>query len=300
MKPAEATPVEAARTRIRAADVLDLAKARITVMVGATTAVGFVLGSGSSIDASRLVHTLGGTLLVSSAAGALNHVVERRLDARMARTRSRPIPAGRVSPEPVAIASLAAAAAGLAWLALGVNLLTAALGAICLLVYVAVYTPLKTRTTANTLVGAIAGAIPPVMGWTAATGAISAPALVLFGVLFLWQLPHFFAIASMYRDDYAQAGFRMTPVLDATGRRTAVETIVSTCLLIAIAALAAPVGLAGNVYLAGSFVLGALLLAAAIRMAQTRRLGDARRCLLVSVLYLPLLLALLVADRVTT
>lgn len=285
------------RVRPRAADLLELTKPRITAMVAVTTGVGFYLGSPGPLDVPRLLHTLVGTALVASAAGGLNQVVERDLDARMRRTEMRPIPARRVSVEHAAFLSTALAVAGIAELALFVGLLTAALALACLAIYVAVYTPLKTRTTLNTLVGAVAGAVPPVMGWTGASGSLSTSAALLFGILFLWQLPHFYAIAWMYREDYARAGFRMLPVVDPSGARTAFETVLFTVALIVVAALPSVVGLTGVVYLVGSLALGLLFFAVGVQMARRRTRPSARQLLLASVLYLPLLLGLLVLDK---
>ncbi len=282
--------------RERLADLCELGKARITGMVAVTTAAGFYVSS-SELHLARLAATIAGTVLVSASAAALNQVVERDLDARMPRTENRPIPKRRIRGDhAVAFASLLALL-GLTILATLVNVLTMALAAGCLLLYVAVYTPLKTRTTANTLVGAVAGAIPPVMGGTGATGEIGLPALVLFGILFFWQLPHFFAIASLYRDDYARAGYRMLPVVDESGTRTAVQTLGFTLALVAVAAMPFVLGMAGMLYLLGSLALGSFFLGFGVRMARQRSRERARHLLLASVVYLPLLLALLVADK---
>ncbi|MBL8693962.1 MAG: protoheme IX farnesyltransferase [Planctomycetes bacterium] len=289
---------EAFGLREQLADYAELAKMRITSMVAITTAAGFYLGSRGPVDLAVLAWTILGTALVSAAACALNQVLEIDLDARMRRTEHRPLPARRLTPMQATLFACVLALAGVAVLWAKVNLLTAVLAAGCLLFYLLVYTPLKTRTTANTILGAVAGAIPPVMGWTGATGELGAPALVLFGILFLWQLPHFFAIASLYREDYASAGFRMLPVVDSTGVQTAVQTLGFTLALVVVAAMPHLLGLAGMPYLLGSLVLGFVFFAFGVGMARDRSRQSARRLLLASVVYLPALLGLLVLDKI--
>lgn len=267
-------------------------------MVAITAAAGFYLAPGE-INWTKFIFTVLGVTFVSAGAGALNQVVERELDAKMRRTEHRPIPAGRISETAASAFAIFLAILGQILLIGFVNSLTAALAAGCLLFYVGVYTPLKTRTTWNTIVGAVAGAIPPVLGWTGATGSLGIPALILFGILFLWQLPHFFAIAWMYRDDYEAAGYQMLAVVDKEGRRLAVQTVVYTILLFIVAALPFPLGLAGKLYFAGSLLFGFIFLAFAVRMAIGRTRGQARHVLLVSVIYLPVVLGLLVFDKIT-
>ncbi|MBI3819893.1 MAG: protoheme IX farnesyltransferase [Planctomycetes bacterium] len=286
-----------ARFRTRVADAAELAKIRITAMVAITTAAGFDLAP-QPIDWRKFIFTVLGTTFVSAGAGALNQVVESDLDGRMRRTEHRPIPAGRVSEGAATAFALGLAILGQILLIGFVNSLTAGLAAGCLLFYVGVYTPLKTRTTWNTIVGAVAGAIPPVLGWTGATGSLGIPALVLFGILFLWQLPHFFAIAWMYRDDYEAAGYQMLAVVDREGKRLGAQTIVFTILLIAVAALPFPLHLAGGFYLSTSIAFGAIFLYFATRMAVGRTRGQARHLLLASVMYLPAVLAMLVLDKI--
>jgi protoheme IX farnesyltransferase len=287
----------AARVRVRLASYAELAKIRISAMVALTTAAGFDLAPGPA-DVKSCLGTVLGTMMLSSAAGALNQVVEGDLDARMRRTRSRPIPAKRVSEVEASAFALAIAVGGLALLLAFANPLTAALAGGCLLFYVGVYTPLKTRTTWNTLVGAIAGAVPPVLGWTSAAGSIDAPAWALFAILFAWQVPHFFAIALLYRDDYAAAGFRMLPVVDVKGTRTALETVAFTVILGAAAAWPYFLGVAGGVYLGVSLASSLLFLAAALRMVRAKGArAEARRVLWASIAFLPVVLGALVLDK---
>lgn len=286
--------------RVRVSSYTELAKLRITSMVAFTTGAGFYLAS-EAFDPIRCLWTVLGTMLVASAACALNQVVEGDLDAKMRRTESRPIPTKRVSETEATAFALTMAIAGIALLLTFANPLTAVLAGGCLLFYIGIYTPLKTRTTWNTLVGAVAGAIPPLVGWASASGALSGGAWVLFGILFLWQVPHFFAIALLYRDDYAAAGYRMLPVVDAGGRRTAGQTLAFTLLLGAVALMPQRVGIAGTAYTAVAFVSSALFFAAAVRMVRTRgERPDARRVLLASVAYLPLILTAMILDKAST
>lgn len=278
-------------------DWLVLAKARITALVLVTTAAGFVMGSHGDVGLTRLAVALVGTALASAGAAALNQVVERRHDALMRRTASRPVAAGRITPRLGLAFGLALSVAGVLWLALLVNPLTGALGFLTIALYIGAYTPLKRLTSLNTLVGAVPGAIPPVMGWTAATGSIDAGAWALFGILYLWQLPHFLAIAWMYREDYARAGFPMLPVVDPGGESTARQVAVATVGLIPVSLLPTFLGMAGGIYFFGALVLGVGFVAFALGLAFGRQRSAARRLLLASVTYLPVLLGLLVLDR---
>ena len=280
-----------------AADPWELTKPGITGLVAATTAVGFYVGSQGSIDGLTLLAALIGTGLLAGGTNALNQYVERDADALMERTRRRPLPSGRLSP----LAALAFASgiciAGALLLAISVNLLTAALGLAALALYIFVYTPLKSETWLCTLVGAVPGAIPALMGWTAARGTLDPSAWVLFGILFLWQLPHFFAIAWLYRDDYERAGFPMLAVVDPEGRRTARQVLLSILALVAVSLLTTVLGLTGALYLVGALTLGLGFLALGIRLAVARSGRSARHLFLGSVVYLPLLLALMVVDK---
>jgi protoheme IX farnesyltransferase len=256
-----------------------------------------VLASGPAVDGLLLLHTVLGTALVAGAASALNQLIERRRDAHMRRTENRPLPAGRLGPLEVLLFGLVLAAAGLTYLALAVPRPWAAVvAAVTLVWYVAVYTPLKPRTTLNTLVGAVPGALPPVIGYVAARGEITAEAWVLFLIVFLWQVPHFLAIAWIYRDDYARAGLRMLPVIDRDGRRTGGRMIAYCVALLAASMLPLWLGPARWLYLAGAALLGLAFLAGAVRFRVRRSADRARGVLRLSLLYLPGLLALLLLD----
>jgi heme o synthase len=282
--------------RSRFADFVELTKPRITFMILFTVFVGLVLGTGGRLG-PVLLPTLLGTALVSSGASALNQYLERGLDARMRRTASRPLPAGRLRPVDALAFGLALSATGIVLLASFVNPLTALLATVTLVTYVLVYTPLKPITTLSTLVGAVPGALPPVGGWAAATGGLGPEALTLFTILFLWQIPHFLAIAWLYREDYARGGLRMLSVADSTGRATARQVLLYTAALLPATLLPASVGLGGRIYVGGALLLGAGFAASAMLFARRRTSVEARHLLLVSVLYLPLLLSLLLVNR---
>jgi protoheme IX farnesyltransferase len=279
------------------ADLWHLTKPGITRLVLVTTAVGFYLGSTGSFAWLLLLNALVGTGLLAAGTNALNQYAERIVDAQMKRTRNRPLPAGRIGSSTALVFSVGISAAGTLYLALLVNPLTAFLGAAALLIYIFAYTPLKQRTWWCTVVGAVPGAIPPMMGWTAVTGRLDILAWVLFGIVFLWQMPHFYAIGWMYRHDYARAGFPMLPVIDDEGERTARQIIVYTAALIAVSALTTVLGLTGAVYLAGAVTLGLSFLALGLALAVTRSGLHARRLFLGSVVYLPVLLLLMVVDK---
>jgi heme o synthase len=278
-----------------AADYLELTKPRVAVLVLFTVAIGYFLAGGA--DLLALWHTLLGTALVAGGASALNQLLERHSDAQMKRTRHRPLPAGRLRPAEVLVFGLLLGAGGTAYLALALPRPAAALvAAVTFVSYVFVYTPLKGLTSLNTLVGAVPGALPPVIGWAAARGTFDPEAAALFLIVFLWQVPHFLAIAWIYRDDYARAGLRMLPVFDRTGGRTGC-TMVSYCLtLIPVSVLPAVFGCAGWLYLLGATALGLGFLGCALGFLYTTSLPQARWVLRASLLYLPLLLALLLLD----
>jgi len=282
----------------RGLDYLELAKPRLNLLVLATTATGFYLGSGVPLDLARLGLALLGTGLVAAGASALNQWQERDVDARMRRTRTRPLPAGRLEPRQALGFGVAVAAAGVGVLALTVNAVTAALACLTCIAYLAIYTPLKKVTPLNTLVGAIPGAIPPVMGWTAARGELTVEAAVLFAILFLWQMPHFLAIAWLYRDDYSAAGLRMLPGAPGGERRTGRVAVIHALALLPVVALPSVLGLAGRVYLAGGLLLALGFLAASVHLAARCDDTIARRLFRASLLFLPLLLLLMALDRV--
>lgn len=281
-----------------AADLAELTKARITLMVVVTAAAGYLLASAGAVDLLHLAHALLGTGLVAAGAGVLNQVLERDVDALMRRTADRPIPAGRIDPDAALLFGVATAVVGLGYLALAVNLLTALLGAATLAAYVFVYTPMKRVSSLATLVGAVPGAVPPMMGWAAARDSIDAGAWVLFGILFLWQLPHFLAIAWMYRADYERGGFPMLPVLDPEGSRTARQMILYAAALVPVSLLPSVLGLTGAVYFLGALALGLAFLGFAFAFDRARSGRAARHLLLVSVVYLPAILAVMLLDRV--
>ena len=285
-------------TRRALRDYFTLTKPSITRLVVATTAAGFYAGWSGPLDWALLVHLLLGTLLVASGTNALNQWWERDVDARMHRTRERPLPAGRLAPRNALRFAVAISVIGVGYLALRVNVLTALLAAATLLSYVLFYTPLKKRTVWNTLVGAVPGALPILGGWTAATGRLGAGGWALFLVVFLWQMPHFFALAWMYRDDYRRGGLRMLAVEDPDGRRTGRNAVAYATALLAASLLPALLGVAGPAYAVGATILGLVFLAASGRMLAAPSGTTARRLFLASVAYLPALLLALVLDRV--
>lgn len=278
-------------------DLIELVKARLTLLVLLTTAVGFYLGAEGPINWTALVQSVLGTAAAAAGAAALNQGWEHRLDALMQRTQSRPVPAGRIRPmEALAIGS-ALSIFGVTYLAVVCNALSAALAAITIIIYIFAYTPLKLVSTFNTALGAIPGALPPMIGWAAARGTLNAGAWMLFAILFLWQLPHFFAIAWMYRDDYARAGFQMISSDDRTGERTASQSVFFSMLLLIVAGLPAYLGIATVFYLLAELILGGVFVAVAMRFLKTRARSDARRLFLTSIIYLPLLLGALVLSK---
>ncbi|HEV8544534.1 MAG TPA: heme o synthase [Verrucomicrobiae bacterium] len=276
----------------------ELVKARLTALVLITTLVGFYAGSGAQMDYWKLLHAMLGTALVACGASALNQLLEREQDAKMRRTESRPLPSGRMDSDTVLLLGAGLAAGGLLYLALAVNLLTSFLGALTLASYLFVYTPLKRITTLNTFIGAIPGAIPPLMGWTAATGHVSAAGWSLFAILFLWQLPHFMAIAWLYREDYARGGFKMLPIIDPDGSKTAAQAICHSFGLIPVSLFPALLGVAGVVYFGGAILLSLTFLFFAIQFSRKLTAERARHLFIASIIYLPLLLGLLVLDKV--
>ncbi len=284
---------------------LELSKARLSALVLLTTAVGFVMatpavvGGSSRIDWLRLLLTIAGTALAAGGANALNQFLEMRRDGLMHRTRRRPLPSGALSPAHGLLFGLAAAYAGLGVLGLAVSLQAAGLALATILIYLLLYTPLKTRSTLNTLVGAVCGAIPPMIGWVAASGSLDRGAWILGGLLFVWQIPHFLALAWMYRDDYARGGFKMLPGLDPTGRLTGQVVVLTSLGLLPLGLAVTLRGLAGPVYAVGSMVLGAWFVYVGARLYARPSDAGARRLFLASIAYLPLLLCLMILDRKT-
>ncbi|HEX8774935.1 MAG TPA: heme o synthase [Pyrinomonadaceae bacterium] len=283
--------------RERLSAYLELTKPRITFLIVLTAAAGFCMGTAGSINYLLLVHGMIGIALLSSGIATLNQYMERELDGLMRRTAMRPLPSGKLSSIEACTLGLGLTVGAEIYLALLVNTLTAALGLTVIVGYLLVYTPLKTRTTLSTVFGAFPGAMPPLMGWTAARGSLGMEAWVLFAILFLWQFPHFLAIAWMYREDYGRAGIVMLPVVEPEGRVTAQQIVIYTLLLLPISLLPVALGLSGAVYFYGAIILGVLFLYSSIRAAISKSRQQARRLLLASVIYLPLLFALMVLNR---
>jgi protoheme IX farnesyltransferase len=282
----------------RVAIFADLVKARLTTLVLLTTLVGFYIGWRGPMDFVLMFNTLTATALVAAGAAALNQLLERDYDARMRRTRNRPLPSGRLQPTSVMLFGGVCAVTGLVYLALAVNLLTCVIGAVTLISYLFIYTPLKRVTWLNTIIGAVPGALPPLMGWTAARGVLSGEGWALFAIVAFWQIPHFMAIAWMYRDEYARAGFKMLPVIDPDGRRTGQQAVSHTLALLFVALCPFAFKMSGPFYLAGALVLGAGFLWCAIQFSRQLTLARARQLFLASILYLPLLLGVMVLDKV--
>jgi protoheme IX farnesyltransferase len=291
---AEAPPLAA---RARLAAFVELTKPRITFLIVLTSAAGFCLGSKGVVDYLALAHALFGIALLSSGIAAVNQYMERELDGRMRRTATRPLPTQKVSPQQALVFGLALTVGAEIYLAAFVNLLTAAFGLTVVVGYLLLYTPLKTRTSLSTVVGAFPGAMPPLMGWTAATASVGIEAWALFAILFMWQFPHFLAIAWMYREDYARAGILMLPVVEPEGRLTAQQIVLWALLLVPVSLFPAALGTTGRVYFYGAFVLGLAFLAASLYAAFAGSRLGARRLLLASVLYLPLLFGMMVLDK---
>jgi len=286
--------IEAPRRRF-VSDYLELSKSRIVFMVVITTAAGFLFAA-TKVDPFLLLHTLIGTALVAAGTNALNQYVERAHDAKMHRTRTRPLPAGRITPRAALLFSSAIAVVGTLYLGLAVNWLTAFLGAFTLTSYIFVYTPLKRVSTICTIIGAIPGAVPPLMGWTAATNELALGGWIVFAILFLWQLPHFMAISWMYREDYARGGFVMLSTLDENGAAVARQAIYYSLALLAVSVTPTLLGMTGAIYLAGAAICGAALLAASIRFFFDRGIRNARSLFMISNLYLLTVMLLLVID----
>ncbi len=280
--------------REKFAAYVELTKPRITFLIALTSAAGFCLGSKGQVDYVVLAHSLFGIAMLSSGIATLNQYMERGLDSRMRRTIARPLPAGKLTPFHALIFGVALTVVAEIYLAAFVNLVTAAFGITVIVGYLLCYTPLKTRTSLSTIVGAFPGAMPPLMGWTAATGQAGTEAWALFAIMFVWQFPHFLAIAWMYREDYARAGILMLPVVEPEGRITAQQIVIWSLLLVPVSLFPSVLGTTGTIYFFGAFALGLLLLATSIHAAFSNSRKGARRLLLASVLYLPILFGLMV------
>jgi protoheme IX farnesyltransferase len=276
---------------------IDLTKPRITLLVVLSALAGFALGSPASIDWIQFLHTAIGVALLSSGISALNQYWERDLDALMQRTRLRPLPAGKLAARSALVFGVAISLVAEAYLGWFINPLTAFLGFVALASYLFLYTPLKTRTHWCTFVGAIPGALPALLGWAAASNEVGVEAITLFGIMFLWQFPHFHAIATMCREDYARAGIRMLPVIEPDGKATARQIVGYTAALVPVSLLPTFLNFSGWVYLGGAVILGAWFLHASFAAAKELTREQSRRLLKVSVLYLPLLLGLMTLNR---
>lgn len=299
MMPTSATlGAEFARARGRAADFISVTKPRILMMVLLTTCAGFYLGSGSTPSYGMLWQVLTGTALAAGGTLALNQFLERDLDARMTRTQRRPLPAGRLQPAEAFLFGALLAVAGLLYLAVAVNIWSSAAAAATTGSYLFLYTPLKRQTALCVVVGAVPGALPPVIGWAAATGRLGIEAWVLFAILFVWQLPHTLAIAMLYKDDYTRAGIRLLPLIDPGDRLTRCQIVCDCLILLAVSLLPTLMGFTGPVYFVGALILGIGLLGCGIVLALRRSARDARQLVLASLVQLPALLLLMVLDRV--
>jgi protoheme IX farnesyltransferase len=283
--------------RARATDYVALAKPRLNLLVVASAVAGYAMARGDTSNVVTVLATIAGTALVAAGASAFNQVIERDSDGLMRRTRLRPLPDGRLASTEALTFATILSSAGLLLLAAEVNVLAATVALATLASYAIVYTPLKRRTSYATVIGAIPGALPPVIGWAAAENSLSQGAWVLFGIVFLWQLPHFLAIAWMYRDDYARAGLPMLPVIEPDGRSTGRQAVVYTAALVPVALAPTLVGMSGAIYFAGAVALTLVFLAMSVRFAMTRAVRDARRLFFTSIIYLPLLWALMIIDR---
>jgi protoheme IX farnesyltransferase len=289
--------VEDLSWRERLAAYVELTKPRITFLIVLTSAAGFCLGAKGGLDYIRFAHAMLGIALLSSGIATLNQYIERELDGRMRRTATRPLPTGKLAPFEALIWGVSLTLIAEIYLALLVNPLTALFGLTVIAGYLFMYTPLKTRTTLSTVVGAFPGAMPPLMGWTAASNEVTTGAWVLFAILFLWQFPHFLAIAWMYREDYGRAGIRMLPVVEPEGRITGQQIVAYTLMLVPVSLLPTLIGISGRVYFYGAIILGLLFLSSSISAAFSKSRQQARRLLLASVLYLPLLFGLMVFNQ---
>ena len=290
--------LDAARVQRRALDFLALTKPRLVTMVLITTCVGFYLGTRGAPDYFLLLRTLFGTALAAAGTMALNQFLERDVDARMQRTRLRPLPDGRLLPLEALAFGMAITVVGLLYLTLAVNVLSGVVTASTSASYLFVYTPLKRKTSLCSVVGAVPGALPPVTGWVAAHDGFGVEAWILFAILFLWQLPHSLAIAWLFRDDYARGGMRLLPILEPNGGSTARHIMTNCSALLAVSLLPTLVGLAGRVYFVAALVLGLAFLGCAIAFAVTRTGASARQLVLASLLYLPALLFVMALDKI--
>ena len=284
----------------QAGDYVTLAKPRLNLLVVATTLAGYYMAAPHGLGWALLLHTLMGTALVASGASAFNQLLEIEADGLMRRTRARPLPSGRIEPKRAKAFATVLSIAGLAQLAIAVNLLAAAVALATLLTYTVFYTPLKKRTSLATVVGGVPGALPPMIGWAAVRNNLSLEAWILFGIVFLWQMPHFLAIAWMYREDYKRAGFPLLPIVEPDGASTGRQAVIYAAALLPLSLAPTAAGMTGIVYLVGAAVMSAGFFALAVRFAWHRATPDARKLFFGSILYLPLLWILMVVNRVAS
>jgi heme o synthase len=294
---AEIEVTKAIGIREKLSAYLELSKPRIAFMLVLTAAAGFYLGAAKGFDLILFVNTVIGITLLAFGVATLNQVWERKTDALMERTANRPLPTNKVSFTEALVFGVSMCVVAEIYLAALVNVLTAVLGLVVIVGYVLLYTPLKTKTSLSTAIGALPGALPPLMGFTASANEITLGAWTLFAILFLWQFPHFLAIAWMYKEQYAKAGIKMLPVVEPSGRITAQQIVIFTILLLPVSVAPYFLGMTGLIYLIGASVLGLWFLAASIKAARAKSVEQARKLLLVSVLYLPLLFALMVFNH---
>jgi heme o synthase len=294
---AEIEETKAIGLREKLAAYVELTKPRIAFMLVLTSAAGFYLGSSEGFNFALFTNSMIGIALLAFGVATLNQYIERKTDALMDRTAKRPLPTNKISPPEALIFGIVQCAVAELYLLFLVNGLTAALGLIVIVGYVLLYTPLKTRTSASTAIGALPGAMPPLMGWTSAADGISLGAWTLFALLFLWQFPHFLAIASMYKEEYAKAGIKMLPTLEKDGRITARQIVLFSLLMVPVSLAPFFIGMSGIYYLIGASALGIWFLWTSIQAARAKTVEKSRRLLLVSVLYLPIIFALMVFNH---
>jgi heme o synthase len=286
---------QAAPTRL--VDLYELTKPRMNFLVVVTTMVGYYMAAQGLADWAKLVYTLIGTAMTAAGSSVLNQFIERGFDGQMRRTANRPLPAGRIRPIEALAFGIGLSIGGVGMLALFVNGLTAMLGALTLALYVFIYTPAKRRTTLCTIIGAIPGAIPAMMGFTAVQGSITPQAMTLFAILFIWQMPHFLAIAILYRDDYARGGFLMLPVVDQDLSMTGRQIVLYSLCLIPVSLMPALLGMAGTVYFIAALLLGIAFCGFGLICARSKLRSDARQLFIASIIYLPALLAAMMIDK---
>ena len=294
---AEINETKAIGLREKLLAYLELTKPRIAFMLILTSAAGFYLGSSHGFNFALFANSMIGIAILAFGVATLNQLIERKTDALMDRTAKRPLPTGKISSNEALIFGISQCVVAELYLFFLVNGLTAFLGLIVIIGYVLLYTPLKTRTSASTAIGAIPGALPPLMGWTSAADGINLAAWTLFAILFLWQFPHFLAIATMYKEEYAKAGIKMLPTLETDGKITARQIVMFSILLVPVSLAPFFIGLAGIYYLVGASVLGVWFLWTSIETARAKTVEKSRKLLLVSVLYLPVIFALMVFNH---